>query len=224
MIEAKERLEWRCCFPFWAHVRVCWGAGLADLLLLLLLLLASLVTSSSFFFFLPRPFHSIPPLSVILFCLFFHYHWIALFFFLFVCLALFSSRRLSCYIAGFHGLTLPHVGCSVFFFFSCFPVVSVCVWKKKKITTTRDKLAAPSSFFFFFPPPSAVWCFNVLPKQPEDSERGKKNVSSITCAFCLFFFFSSNSIKPAALSLGDRLNTYIDFTVKLGNSIRSSRC
>ena len=223
MIEAKERLEWRCCFPFWAHVRVCWGAGLADLLLLLLLLLASLVTSSSFFFFFTSPFSLYSTTVCYFVLLVFSLSLNCFVFFLFVCLALFSSRRLSCYIAGFHGLTLPHVGCSVFFFFSCFPVVSVCVWKKKKITTTRDKLAAPSSFFFF-PPPSAVWCFNVLPKQPEDSERGKKNVSSITCAFCLFFFFSSNSIKPAALSLGDRLNTYIDFTVKLGNSIRSSRC
>lgn len=204
MIEAKERLEWRCCFPFWAHVRVCWGAGLADLLLLLLLLLASLVTSSSFFFFLPRPFHSIPPLSVILFCLFFHYHWIALFFFLFVCLALFSSRRLSCYIAGFHGLTLPHVGCSVFFFFSCFPVVSVCVWKKKKITTTRDKLAAPSSFFFF-PPPLRCLMFQCTSKATRRFGEGKKEREQYNLCFLPLFFFFFEFNKACSIVAGRQI-------------------
>ena len=106
-----------------------------------------------FFFFFTSPFSLYSTTVCYFVLLVFSLSLNCFVFFLFVCLALFSSRRLSCYIAGFHGLTLPHVGCSVFFFFSCFPVVSVCVWKKKKITTTRDKLAAPSSFFFFFPPP-----------------------------------------------------------------------
>lgn len=90
-----------------------------------------------------------------------------------------SLVLLHCWLSWPHA---PHVGCSVFFLFHC--CLRMCGRKRKlQQQETSWQLHRPS---FFFPLSGVSMYFQSNPK----IRRGKKkNVSSITCAFCLFFFF-----------------------------------
>ena len=205
MIEAKERLEWRCCFPFWAHVRVCWGAGLADLLLLLLLLLASLVTSSSFFFFFTSPF-SLYSTTVCYFVLLVFSLSLNCFVFFFVCL--FSSIFLSSLVLLHCWLSWPHAPpCRLFclFFFFLFPCcLRMCVEEKENYNNKRQ-VGSSIVLLFFFPPPLRCLMFQCTSKATRRFGEGKKEREQYNLCFLPLFFFFFEFNKACSIVAGRQI-------------------